>query len=80
MNISAELTLYPLTGSYRDVVGDFLKRLQARRGLQVDVGSMSTVVTGDYQAVMDVLQEDCRAVLEQEAAAFVVKLSNACPV
>jgi uncharacterized protein YqgV (UPF0045/DUF77 family) len=80
VNISAELTLYPLSADYRDAVNRFLERLLARTDLQTCVGSMSTVVVGDYDVVMQVLQEDCRQVFAAGAAAFVIKLSNACPV
>jgi len=79
MQISADITLYPLDSAYRDRVNHFLERLQSRPGLRIQVGAMSTIVSGEYGALMRALEEDCGAVFEEGAAAFVIKLSNACP-
>ncbi|NJB86550.1 uncharacterized protein YqgV (UPF0045/DUF77 family) [Lewinella marina] len=76
MNVSVELSLYPLTPNYEPVITDFIKRLRAS-DVQVATNPLSTQLTGDYDTVMKVLTEAMRPTLRGEAAcSFVIKLLN----
>ena len=79
MDVQAEISLYPLlTSSMSKPIGTFCDAL-ARGGLEVDSGTMSTVLSGELGQVFDALKcavaetgKDCKIVL-------VAKISNACP-
>jgi len=79
MTVSAEISLYPLRAEYGEGVRAFVDGLMERVDLQVDVGSMSTIIAGEYEAVMAAIQEECLPVFRAGAAVVVVKISNACP-
>lgn len=63
MRISVELTLSPLQDDYDPAIIDFIKRLR-NSGLIVKENPLSTQVYGNYDDVMDVLQEEMKTALE----------------
>jgi uncharacterized protein YqgV (UPF0045/DUF77 family) len=80
MLISAQVSVYPLRQDHLSpairAVGDVLREA----GLQLQVGPMSTLVTGEAEVVFAALRE---AFLHTAATGHVVMsvtLSNACPV
>jgi len=48
--------------------------------LEVTPGSMSIVVSGDYDRMFDALKQAFRQAAEQGETVMVVTISNACPV
>lgn len=50
--ISAEISLYPLTPDYENIIIDFIHLLRAQPGLKVTTNGLSTQLTGEYSAVM----------------------------
>ena len=60
MILTAELSMYPLHESYRDLIRDFVTKLNTFEGLRVTTGPTSTVVVGDYDRVMETLTEMLR--------------------
>jgi uncharacterized protein YqgV (UPF0045/DUF77 family) len=80
MTISAQISLYPLgMASYASLINEAIQNLK-RPGLDVHVGSMSTVVTGEETTVFAALQEMMRVAAEQNKVVAVITISNACPV
>lgn len=79
MNISLEISYYPLCQEYRPVVKAFIGLLEQTE-LRVEPGNMSTVITGDYASVMHELTGSMREFLEKYPSVFTLKISNACPV
>lgn len=80
MTISAQIAIYPLrqprlTPAVR-AVGNAL----AGRGLEVSVGPMSTLVSGDLDVVFEGLREAFLAAAATGHTVMTVTLSNACPV
>jgi len=79
MYVQTEVSLYPLRSE--DVSGtiqafcDVLRE----RGLPVETGNMSSVVSGDLDAVFDGVQSAVAEVGETREIVLVLKLSNACP-
>lgn len=63
MKISVELTLTPLQDDYEPAIIDLIKNLRAS-GLRVSENALSTQVFGDYDKVMEVLQEEMKTALE----------------
>ncbi len=58
MHVAVEMSLYPLTSEFIPPILDFIERLKAHPGLTVVTNSMSTQVSGDYDAVFDALRAE----------------------
>ena len=77
MQVSAELSLYPLTADYEPAIIDFIQRLRAQPGILVATNPLSTQLTGDYDAVMAALTEAMRPTMAAEnSCSLVIKLLN----
>lgn len=80
IGISAQVSLYPLRQeSLSPAIDEALEVFRAY-GLDVEPGSMSTVITGNDSAVFAALQEALHRAAEQGQVVMTVTLSNACPV
>jgi hypothetical protein len=78
MQLSVEISKYPLADDYIPAIKDFIARLQGTEGLSVVGNTMSTQVFGDYDLVMDTLKEEIRRSYEQFGKAiFVCKFIGA---
>lgn len=72
-----EITKYPLTPDYEGPIKDFINRLNTHVGLDITTGETSTVVRGDYDLVMSVMQDEMKVSLESGVrTAFVLKVLN----
>lgn len=75
MHVAVEISLYPLTADYIPPIKDFIDRLGARNGLSVITNSMSTQVSGEFGAVMTVLQEEIAVTFgAAQRSVFVMKV------
>ena len=72
MQLSVEISLYPLKDEYIPAIKDFIQRLNEQPQLQVISNTMSTQVFGDYDVVMDVLKAEMRKSWEQFGRAIFV--------
>lgn len=63
MKISVELTLTPIQDDYEPIIIDFIKALR-NSGLTVLENPLSTQVYGDYDKVMNILQEEIQVAFE----------------
>mgnify|MGYP001332091178 FL=1 len=72
MQLSIDISEYPLTENYIPAIKDFIERLQATEGLSVVGNTMSTQIFGDYDLVMDTLKEEMRRSYEQFGKAIFV--------
>jgi uncharacterized protein YqgV (UPF0045/DUF77 family) len=80
MNISVQISLYPLgKESLSQDIAEFVKILQAK-GLQCEVGKMSTVLYGETDVVFDALKEAYSYIASKGGCVMVSSISNACPV
>jgi uncharacterized protein YqgV (UPF0045/DUF77 family) len=74
MDVSVELSLYPLTEGFVDEIEDFLERLRGHDDLTVLTTTMSTRVVGPYDRVFEVLRDEMRRTHERRThAVFVAK-------
>ena len=75
MHVAVELSLYPLTGEFIPPILDFIERIKSRPGLSVITNSMSTQVSGEYEAVFEALRAEIRTSLsERHRAVLVMKV------
>ncbi|MCH8866931.1 MAG: hypothetical protein IID58_08780 [Proteobacteria bacterium] len=72
MELSVDISKYPLADDYIPAIKDFIERLHAIEGLSVVVNTMSTQVFGDYDLVMNSLKEEIRRSYEQFGKAIFV--------
>ena len=78
MQLSVEISKYPLADDYIPAIKDFIGRLNAIEGLSVVENTLSTQVFGDYDIVMDSLKEEIRRSYDQFGKAiFVCKFVGA---
>lgn len=74
---SAEISLYPLTPDYEDIIVDFIHLLRAQPGLEVATNGLSTQLTGEYQAVMAGITKAMEPTMEgATTCSFVLKILN----
>ena len=80
MDVSAQISIYPLRqerlGPGVEAVRDALES----RGLEPEVGPMSTVVTADAESLFAALREAFEHAAATGPVAMVLTVSNACPV
>jgi len=80
MFISAQVSLYPLgQPDLAPAIDDAVNALRQHQ-LEVAPGAMSTVVSGEDDAVFAALKDAMRRSSDRGQAVMVVTLSNACPV
>lgn len=77
--VSAQVSLYPLREPSMTPAIEEAFKIFERRGLDVNPGPMSTVVTGDDQGVFAALQEIYRLNADRGSVILNVTFSNACP-
>jgi uncharacterized protein YqgV (UPF0045/DUF77 family) len=80
MLVSAQIGLYPLRESHLSPVIDDALNTFKEHGLAVSQGAMSSVVSGDDEALFAAMRDVFRKNSEQSDIVMVVTLSNACPV
>ncbi len=80
MEISVQISLYPLGKEHlsQDISG-FVELLRAK-GLRCEVGRMSTVLSGNSDDVFGALKEAYSFMASRGACVMVSTISNACPV
>ena len=72
MELSVEISKYPLADDYIPAIKSFIDRLNAVDGLKVVTNTMSTQVFGDYDLVMDTMKNEMRYSYEQFGKAIFV--------
>jgi uncharacterized protein YqgV (UPF0045/DUF77 family) len=72
MNVSVDLSLYPLAEEYVPAIIDLIHRLEARTDIEVARTALSTQLFGDYDAVMRAIAEELRHSWEQHGRAVLV--------
>ncbi len=78
MNISVEISMYPLTKNYESPIIKFIEELNQYEGIKVRTNTMSTQIFGEYELVMSVLTPEIRAAFMAEPTTIMVlKIINA---
>ncbi len=77
MDLSVELSFYPLKDEYRTAILDLIEQLRHENDIIVLPNRMSTQLFGEYDNLMTVLTRLMKASFEQHGAAvFVAKFIN----
>lgn len=80
MTVSLEISLYPFAENYPDDVNLFLEKIYAHPDIKAETNSMSTLITGEYHAIMHLINEEIFRFFKQNKAVFIMKLSNGCVI
>ncbi len=79
MQISVDISLYPLQKAYREPIKAFIDRLEQHPEFIIARNSMSTTILADYQQIMPVLTAELATTLKEiPKSVFVIKLSGGC--
>ncbi|PCJ39546.1 MAG: histidine kinase [SAR86 cluster bacterium] len=57
MNITVEISMYPLNEDFETRIKSFIEKLNTYADLRITTSATSTIVIGEYQYVMQVLTE-----------------------
>jgi uncharacterized protein YqgV (UPF0045/DUF77 family) len=76
MIVTVDLSFYPLTEDYVKRVLGFIERLRRHKEFTIQTNTMSTQITGNYDRVMEVLEEEMLEALEDQDCVFVMKLAR----
>jgi len=77
MNISVDVSYYPLHDEFIPPIKDFIERLNQHKMLVVKTNGMSTQVFGEYEEVMKTLTKEIKASFEVPHSVFILKIVNA---
>ena len=80
MPITAQVSVYPLRQPHFSPAIERTLEVLRSHELAVDPGTMSTLVSGEDDAVFAALKEAFQEVAQQGEVVMVVTLSNACPL
>lgn len=80
MIIKAEISLYPLREEYGKEIIQYIDQIQTHPGLSVETNSMSTLISGEYDEIMSLFNEEIRRVFTALKAVIILKISNGCLV
>ena len=76
MEISLEISLYPLQDKYEDTILDFIRQLNQNKKIIVETNGMSTQVFGEYDEVIGTVQTEMKKVYEKTQAILVMKMGR----
>jgi uncharacterized protein YqgV (UPF0045/DUF77 family) len=76
MNVSIDISMYPLHKDYESPIQDFIKRLRATK-FNIVENPLSTQVYGDYLEVMEWINKNMHSsFLEEKHCVFILKIVN----
>ncbi len=76
MDVSVDISLYPLENEFVDTIWAFIDTLKANKNLTVITNGLSTQVFGEYREVMGAITEDILKVFDEHRAVFVLKMAK----
>ena len=77
MDISVEISLYPLDKKYIIRIDEFIKRLNGYDSIEVRTNPMSTQIFGDYEIIMKILKTEIRNTFNKKVeSVFNLKIIN----
>ncbi len=76
MNISIDISYYPLNVEFVQPILDFIHRLQDYKELEISRNGMSTQIFGEYDDVMQILTKEIKKSFEIPSSVFILKMVN----
>lgn len=75
MNVSIDISMYPLNPDYKPSIQEFIDRLKSYNEVTIHENNMSTQVFGAYKTVMKIVQDEIERASEKEPkVVFAMKL------
>lgn len=79
MQITVDISLYPLKNEYTAPIKYFISRMEQHTEILVSKNSMSTTLLGEYNVLMPILKKEINSALQDYPKnMFVIKLSGGC--
>ena len=76
MNISIDISMYPLREGFESIIIEFIKQLR-NSSFKMEENGLSTQIQGPYFEVMDFLKDNMHeALLDEKNCVFVLKIVN----
>tara|TARA_B100001059_G_C17822819_1_gene579388 strand:- start:1738 stop:1986 length:249 start_codon:yes stop_codon:yes gene_type:complete len=77
MIVAIDISLYPLDKNFIPPITDFIARLNGYPTLTVTTNSMSTQIKGEYDLVMDIINQEIKETFENhDKSVFTIKILN----
>ena len=74
MNISIDISMYPLREGFESIIIEFIKQLR-NSSFKLEENGLSTQIHGPYFEVMDFLKDNMhKALLDEKNCVFVLKI------
>ena len=80
MFLTAQVSIYPLRQTHLSPAIDRALGIFREHGLEVTAGTMSSLVSGSYEALFAAVKEAFQQTASQGDIVMTLTLSNACPV
>lgn len=74
MDITVEISLYPLDGEYSEGILEFIQRLKAHKNLDIVTNATSTLITAEHSTLFDILKKETKKSFENGRSIFVLKV------
>ena len=65
MEISVDISMYPLQKEYESPISAFIERLKTEPTVKVSCDELSTQLHGDYRTIMKLLEEEIYSVFKE---------------
>ena len=65
MEISVDISMYPLQKEYEASISAFIERLKTETSVTVSCNELSTQLHGDYRTIMKLLEEEIYSVFSE---------------
>ena len=65
MEISVDISMYPLQKEYEAPISAFIERLKMESSVTVSCNELSTQLHGDYRTIMKLLEEEIYSVFKE---------------
>lgn len=76
MMLTVEVSLYPLTENFEEVVISYIEKIKKIPGARVEVNGLSTQVFGEYNLLMTKLTEINKATFESNKCVVIMKMAQ----
>mgnify|MGYP001490510548 FL=1 len=66
MQVSIDISLYPLNGKFIPLIDDFIRDLKKYKNIEVRINSMSTQLFGEFDDLMTILKIEIEKTFKKE--------------
>ena len=80
INVSVEVSYYPLVDEFCEPIDIFIRKIRENKKITLDVGIMSSVITGEFSEIMELLKNTMEELMILFPSIFSFKISNTCTI